>query len=470
MMALLDEYQMPSFEPDPELVKQARAMAAIRAGLGMLGGENIGRAAQGGFNTYFASQENARRNQMEQAQLMMERIRMQQAAMKEREMARRQQAAAELIGKLTPEQRAQYGITDEAYQALQATQDVGALQKYYEPRTTKEGDVVTVGTQPLITRAKNGQTPYIVGGVEVGSTPVVGYAEEQARQEGLKTAAQERAKAQTTVMEVKMPDGSKRQMTTAEFLSLQKPETPAAVATQGRQQIGVERPPEVAAQAEQVAKEYGTAFINLQKDRREAPTNIGKWELLGRYLSNVNTGKGTGSILALKGYARSFLPALTDSWTQDVPFGQAALALSREIALQMRNPQYGAGLPGNLSDQDRNFLETLVASSENDPMAVTMIIKARTEIEKRKIKIAELAEEYKKKNGGVFDSGFEAIATKYHEDHPLFAGWGLSADKGRTMQGSIGGQPAQAAKTPQRTGTYNGRKVIDYGNGWEYAP
>lgn len=81
-MALLDEYQMPSFEPDPELVKraqqQARAAMAIRMGLGMLGNEPLGKAAQGGFNTYFETQENARRQAQQQMVLALEQHKLQQ--------------------------------------------------------------------------------------------------------------------------------------------------------------------------------------------------------------------------------------------------------------------------------------------------------------------------------------------------------------------------------------------------------
>ena len=70
MTSLMDEYPMPGMEIDPRELEKAKYLALMRMGLGMAGKEPLGRAVQGGINTYFAGDEAARRNADQKMQEM----------------------------------------------------------------------------------------------------------------------------------------------------------------------------------------------------------------------------------------------------------------------------------------------------------------------------------------------------------------------------------------------------------------
>ena len=170
-----------------------------------------------------------------------------------------------------------------------------------------------------------------------------------------------------------------------------------------------------------IAKGQGEDYLNIVKAEKDATGNIAKYDLMKSYLSKVETGKLAPSVLGLKSVAAYVAPNLAKEWTKDVPYAQASAALSNEIALQLRNPQGGAGMPGALSDRDREFLVSMTANSANDPRAIPIMLDARIAMEKRAQEVGRMAREYRSKNGRV-DEGFYEELRAYSESHPLFAG------------------------------------------------
>ena len=174
------------------------------------------------------------------------------------------------------------------------------------------------------------------------------------------------------------------------------------------------------AQDTEVAKSQGSEFISILQAEKQAPNNIGKLNLLKSHLSQVDTGKAAPAVQTLKAYASYFAPDLAKSWTQDTPYAQASSALSNEMALQLRNPSGGAGMPGALSDSDRNFLVSMTASVANDPRAIPLMIDARIALEKRSQDIGRIARDYRARNGRI-DDGMYAEISAFAEHNPLFA-------------------------------------------------
>lgn len=177
-------------------------------------------------------------------------------------------------------------------------------------------------------------------------------------------------------------------------------------------------------QAEQnsvIAKGQGQDYLTVIDSEKQAPGNIAKYELMKTYLGKIETGKLAPSVLGLKSVAAYIAPNVAKDFTKDVPYAQAVSALSNEIALQLRNPQGGAGMPGSMSDADRNFLVSMAANVSNDPRAIPMMIDARIAIEKRNQEIGKIARAYKQQHGTI-DEGFYQQLQDYANSHPMFQG------------------------------------------------
>lgn len=167
------------------------------------------------------------------------------------------------------------------------------------------------------------------------------------------------------------------------------------------------------------AKAYTDIIAGGTQALREAP----KIERLNQLLSQVETGAFKGTITDLKTKAKA-LGIDLDSLgiTDDTAPAEAAKALSREQALQLRNPAGGAGMPGAMSDQDRNYLESMIASIDKQPLTNQMLTDLQRKLNKRTQDVAKIANEFTKANKGRFDQAlFYDYLAEWSEKHPLFA-------------------------------------------------
>lgn len=174
------------------------------------------------------------------------------------------------------------------------------------------------------------------------------------------------------------------------------------------------------AQDTKIGEGFANDFVSMVQAEKSAPNNIAKYQQLKNYLGNVDTGKLQPQVNTLKAIAAYVAPDLAKEWTKDVPYAQAASALSREMALSLRNPAGGAGMPGNLSNSDRDYLESMIASGQNDPRAIPAIMDAKIALEQRAADIGKLARQYRQQNGRI-DENFNDVVRAYNEQHPLFA-------------------------------------------------
>jgi hypothetical protein len=188
-------------------------------------------------------------------------------------------------------------------------------------------------------------------------------------------------------------------------------------------------------QAEQnnvVAKGQGQDYLNIIDSEKQAPGNIAKYDLMKQYLGKIDTGKLAPSVLGLKSIAAYVAPNAAKDFTKDLPYAQAVSALSNEIALQLRNPTGGAGMPGSMSNSDRDFLVSMTANTANDPRAIPLMLDMRIAMEKRAQEVGQIARDYRKQNG-TLDEGFYQQLQNYSNAHPMFdkmaqpsaAGWSI---------------------------------------------
>ena len=80
---------------------------------------------------------------------------------------------------------------------------------------------------------------------------------------------------------------------------------------------------------------------------------------------------------------------------------QISQAVGNQMALELRNPANGAGMPGAMSDKDREFLTSMVANPGTDINAARQIIAARQATYRRNVEIGDMASKWAKKYGSL---------------------------------------------------------------------
>jgi hypothetical protein len=173
----------------------------------------------------------------------------------------------------------------------------------------------------------------------------------------------------------------------------------------------------------------------------DAASKISRLDRLDQLLEGVTTGKLTPAMTQVSALADSLGIKL------DPKLGakQAVQALSNEVALQLRNPSGGAGMPGALSDKDREFLVSMTPGLANTAEGNKLIIESARKLAKRELDVARLARDYRQRKGQM-DEGFYQELAQFSAANPLFGGDAIP-----------GGQERRASPRPG-----SGRVVVDY--------
>jgi hypothetical protein len=168
-------------------------------------------------------------------------------------------------------------------------------------------------------------------------------------------------------------------------------------------------------EAQTVGEGFGKMYVELQQAGSAASTTLSKLDRMEQLMQGVQTGKLTPAMTQVAAIAQSF------GITIDSNLGakQGLEALSNEIALSLRNPAGGAGMPGALSDKDREFLVSMTPGLAKTPTGNQLIIDTARKLAKRDQEVAKLARSYRKKNGSL-DEGFYDELADYSAAHPLF--------------------------------------------------
>lgn len=169
------------------------------------------------------------------------------------------------------------------------------------------------------------------------------------------------------------------------------------------------------AEAKKVGEGMGEMYVGLQKSGADAPAKLGKLDRMEQLMDGVNTGKLTPAITQVTAIAKSL------GFDIDPKLGpkQALEALANEVALELRNPSGGAGMPGALSDKDREFLVSMAPGLAKTQEGNRLIIQTARALAKREQEVSKLARDYRKKNGQL-DEGFFDDLADFSAAHPLF--------------------------------------------------
>jgi hypothetical protein len=123
---------------------------------------------------------------------------------------------------------------------------------------------------------------------------------------------------------------------------------------------------EQAARAEQqkdISKNYASVYNNLQNASMSNPAKIAKVERVGQLLEGFEGGKLSKSAMDIASAGNS----LGIKIDPKLPNKQAAEALSKEMALDLRSTASGSGMPGAMSDADREYLKSMTPMSGPPP-------------------------------------------------------------------------------------------------------
>jgi flagellum-specific peptidoglycan hydrolase FlgJ len=177
---------------------------------------------------------------------------------------------------------------------------------------------------------------------------------------------------------------------------------------------------------EEIDKNFAQQYIDLQNGAQAAQNKIATLQGLQDALGQSSfTGMGAETLLGVKQAART----LGIDIGADLGPEETARALGNQLALQMRSPSNGAGMPGAMSNQDREFLVASVPGLGKTPEGNARLIDFMTRVEKRNIQVAQMAQTYQERNGQL-NNGFYQELSAWSAQNPLFP----EAD-----------QPAQAA-------------------------
>lgn len=171
-----------------------------------------------------------------------------------------------------------------------------------------------------------------------------------------------------------------------------------------------------------VGKFFGDQYAEIQKAGIDAYGKVNRLSRMEQLLSGLETGKFTPAMTEVK----SALDSLGIKIDPNLGSAQAAQALSNELALQMRNPSGGAGMPGAMSDADRNFLSATVPGLAKTPGGNRQLIETAKRLAQRDQQVAQMAREYRKQNGHL-DEGFYQQLQQFSEANPLFRDMGAAS-------------------------------------------
>ncbi len=177
----------------------------------------------------------------------------------------------------------------------------------------------------------------------------------------------------------------------------------------------------------------GKAYNQITESGLEASNKLNNLDRMDQLLQGVDTGKLTPSTTQISALAKS----LGFDIDPNLDAKQAIDALSNDMALRLRNPSGGAGMPGAMSDSDRVFLTNMVPGLAKTPGGNKLMIETARKVAQRVQEVAKMARAYKKAHGGEFDDGFFDQLQTYANEHPLFSPKVGSVENGYRFKGGI---------------------------------
>ena len=145
-----------------------------------------------------------------------------------------------------------------------------------------------------------------------------------------------------------------------------------------------------------------------------ARTKLKPLRLLQQLLRDgISTGAGQEQLMGIRNIMSTLGFDVQTIGKQEI-FG----ALTKRLALAVRNPAGGEGMPGSMSNSDREFLVATVPGLELTEQGNAYLLIVMERQLQRDIELAKLAEQHFRENGT--HEGFQQKASDYAEANPMF--------------------------------------------------
>lgn len=160
----------------------------------------------------------------------------------------------------------------------------------------------------------------------------------------------------------------------------------------------------------------GEKYVNIQNAADSALEQLTMYDAVEK---GIETGVRTGALGESEQSLRKFGQMLgLDTDPNKIAGGELVTAIQNRMALQMRNPESGMGMPGSLSDKDIEFLKAAQIGMGTSESGNKTLLDVYRRLAKRKIELADLADRHADEFGSL--RGFNQAATKFNEENPLF--------------------------------------------------
>ena len=175
-----------------------------------------------------------------------------------------------------------------------------------------------------------------------------------------------------------------------------------------------------------IGKFQAEQFTGFQSEAQEANNQLASVAQLEELLaSGVATGPLAQASLPLRRFAADLGLNVNDA---SIAGQETFRTVTNQMALRLRNPESGMGLTGATSDRDLKFLKESVPGLEKTEAGNRLIIDFYKRAQRRKIEVAQLAEQYAAQHGNL--TGFAQHARRWADENPLFTAADVEAVKG----------------------------------------
>lgn len=176
--------------------------------------------------------------------------------------------------------------------------------------------------------------------------------------------------------------------------------------------------------SEHRAKSDSKRLDDYSASSTAARTELTRLQRMEQLLRGIETNKLTPTTKYLKEVAKGVgIDLGAFGIADDVAPLQAAEALSNQLALSMRNPAGGEGMPGAMSDADRAFLQAIVPGISQTSEGRGLLIQTRRKLAQRRLEEARIAREWFNKNKSFV--GLEQELQRHADANPMFQGLAL---------------------------------------------
>lgn len=164
------------------------------------------------------------------------------------------------------------------------------------------------------------------------------------------------------------------------------------------------------------AKGFAEQAGKIQTSGSQAASTLRNLDQLETLYKDPNVAKGAlaENISGLKNLGASFGVDMKGLSSE-----QAAEAITNKMSLEARSTADGGGMPGAMSDADRNFLKNMQPGLNKTAEGRALIIDAARKTAQRQLDVARMATEYEQTNGRL-DAGFDKVVRDYAAKNQLF--------------------------------------------------